>query len=78
MQGKELTPKQQELLDWIAEFIDRNGFSPTVREMMRGVGLKSPSAVQARLDILKKKGWVQWVHRQTRTVRLVQVQAIAA
>jgi repressor LexA len=75
---QELTPKQQELLDWIAEFIDKNGFSPTVREMMRGVGLKSPAPVQARLDILKKKGWVSWVHRQTRTVRIVQVQAIAA
>jgi repressor LexA len=75
---QELTPKQQELLDWIAEFIDKNGFSPTVREMMRGVGLKSPAPVQARLDILKKKGWVRWVHRQTRTVRIVQVQAIAA
>jgi repressor LexA len=74
----ELTPKQKELFDWIGQFIDQHGFSPSVREMMRGVGLKSPAPVQARLEILKKKGLVRWVDRQTRTVRIVQAQTAAA
>jgi repressor LexA len=78
MTNTELTPKQKELFDWISQFIDQHGYSPSVREMMRGVKLKSPAPVQSRLEILRKKGLVSWVDRQTRTVRIVQAQAIAA
>lgn len=74
----ELTPKQKELLDWIKDFIGQNGYSPSVREMMRGVGLKSPSAIQARLKVLRKKKLVEWIDRQTRTIRPLQIQAAAA
>ena len=42
---KKLTKKQTLILDFISEFTKSNDFSPSYREIMRGVGLSSVSAV---------------------------------
>ena len=36
-----LTAAQQELYDWLAEFIADNRHSPSIRQMMQGMGLRS-------------------------------------
>ena len=66
-----LTDAQQELYDWLVDYIRVNQHSPTIRQMMRGMGLKSPAPIQSRLDHLRKKGYVDWVEGLARTLRIV-------
>ena len=49
----ELTKKQQIIYDFICEFYETNGYSPSVREICDGVGLKSTATVHAHIENLK-------------------------
>ena len=44
-----ITPKQQEILDYIKNEILNRGFPPAVREICEAVGLKSTSSVHSHL-----------------------------
>jgi len=49
-----LTKKQQIIYDFICDFYETNGYSPSVREICDGVGLKSTATVHAHIENLKK------------------------
>jgi repressor LexA len=66
-----LTPAQQELYDWIAGYIGEHRHSPSIRQMMLAMGLRSPAPVQSRLRHLQQKGWITWQEGQARTFRLI-------
>ncbi len=68
-----LTQKQREILDYIQESISRDGFPPSVREIGKAVGLRSPSTVHAHLGVLEKEGYINRVDRKTRAIRLGSV-----
>ncbi len=68
-----LTPAQKELYDWLDEFIKKNHYSPSILEMMRAMGLRSPAPIQARLRGLRDKGYVTWIEGVARTVKPIQV-----
>ncbi|MBE7384306.1 MAG: repressor LexA [Leptolyngbya sp. SIO1E4] len=67
-----LTDAQQELYDWLVDYIRGNQHSPSIRQMMRAMGLKSPAPIQSRLDHLRKKGYIEWTEGQARTIRILQ------
>ena len=67
-----LTQAQQELYDWLVVYIRENRHSPSIRQMMREMKLKSPAPVQSRLDHLRKKGYIDWNEGQARTIRILQ------
>ena len=69
--GELLTPAQQQLYDWLAEFIGTHHHSPSIRQMMQAMGLKSPAPIQSRLRHLQEKGWITWQEGQARTLQLV-------
>lgn len=71
-----LTDAQQELYDWLVEYIRSNQHSPSIRQMMRAMGLKSPAPIQSRLDHLRKKGYIDWTEGQARTIRILQNQGL--
>ena len=52
----ELTGRQQEIWDFLVEYVDRYGYPPTVREIGSAVGLASPSTVHAHLANLERAG----------------------
>lgn len=54
---KGLTQKQQEILDFVAEFGRREGMAPTVYEIAENFGIKSATAF-AHLRALQRKGYV--------------------
>ncbi|MEB3158588.1 MAG: transcriptional repressor LexA [Synechococcus sp.] len=66
-----LTPAQQELYDWLADYIGVNHHSPSIRQMMQAMGLRSPAPVQSRLRHLQQKGWITWQEGQARTLQLL-------
>ena len=45
-----LTEAQQELYDWLIEYIQVHQHSPSIRQMMVAMKLKSPAPIQSRLD----------------------------
>lgn len=51
-----LTKKQTIIINFISDFTEERGFSPSYREIMTGVGLSSVSAVAEHIDNLVKKG----------------------
>ncbi len=51
-----LTKKQKQIVDFIADFLEENNYSPTYREIMAGLGLSSVSAVAEHIDNLVEKG----------------------
>lgn len=70
-----LTDAQQELYDWLVTYIRQNQHSPSIRQMMKAMGLKSPAPVQSRLEHLRTKGYIDWTEGRARTIRLMQASA---
>lgn len=66
-----LTPVQQKVYDWIFGYMKQNGKSPTIREIMKGLGYSSPAPVQEALDRLRAKGWIDWDEGKFRAIVLV-------
>jgi repressor LexA len=66
-----LTPAQQELYDWLAGYIGEHRHSPSIRQMMEAMGLRSPAPIQSRLRHLQQKGWLTWKEGQARTLQLL-------
>jgi len=54
-----LSGRQAEILDFIAQHCERTGYPPTVREIGDGVGLASPSTVHAHLSKLAECGYLR-------------------
>ena len=66
-----LTDAQNELYKWIKEYIRDYQHSPSIRQMMQAMGLKSPAPIQSRLKHLQEKGYISWQEGKARTLKLV-------
>lgn len=58
------------LLEVVEDFIARNGYSPTVRELAERQGL-SPAGVYLQLKKLREQGFLEWKEGVPRTLRVV-------
>jgi repressor LexA len=54
-----LTKRQQEIWEFLVEYVDSHGYPPTVREIGERVGLASPSTVHAHLANLERAGLIK-------------------
>ncbi len=66
-----LTDAQQQLYDWLETYISSQRHSPSIRQMMEAMGLRSPAPIQSRLRHLQQKGWITWQEGQARTLQLL-------
>ena len=66
-----LTDAQNELFEWIKNYIRDFNHSPSIRQMMEAMGLKSPAPIQSRLKHLQEKGYISWQEGRARTLQLV-------
>jgi repressor LexA len=71
-----LTDVQQELYDWLVEYIGENHHAPSIRQMMQAMNLRSPAPVQSRLEHLRRKGYIDWEPGQARTLRIINEEDI--
>jgi repressor LexA len=67
-----LTGRQQEIWDFLVEYVDRHGYPPTVREIGERVGLASPSTVHAHLANLERAGYLKRDPTKPRALELLQ------
>ncbi len=70
-----LTPKQQEIYDFICDFTQEHGYPPSVREIGQAVGLKSPSTVHFHLKGLETAGVLTKAAGKTRAMTLTEDSA---
>ena len=66
-----LTGRQQEIWDFLVEYVDGHGYPPTVREIGEKVGLASPSTVHAHLANLERAGLLKRDPTKPRALELV-------
>jgi repressor LexA len=66
-----LTGRQQEIWDFLVDYVDTHGYPPTVREIGEAVGLASPSTVHAHLANLERAGLLKRDPTKPRAVELV-------
>ena len=68
---KDLSEAQNELYEWIKNYMKDFHHSPSIRQMMDAMGLKSPAPIQSRLKHLQKKGYISWQEGKARTLQIV-------
>ena len=66
-----LTKKQLAVLDFLQDFTEEKGYSPSYREMMAGLGLSSVSAVAEHIDNLVAKGVLKKVPGAARSLEVL-------
>ena len=69
--SKTLSDAQNELLEWIKDYVKKFNHSPSIRQMMTAMGLKSPAPIQSRLKHLQEKGYISWQEGKARTLQLI-------
>ena len=67
-----LTEAQNELYSWIRNYLNEFQHSPSIRQMMQAMGLKSPAPIQSRLKHLQEKGYISWQEGKARTLQVVE------
>ena len=67
----DLTDAQSELYSWIRDYMRDFRHSPSIRQMMQAMGLKSPAPIQSRLKHLQEKGFISWQEGKARTLQIV-------
>lgn len=66
-----ITPKQQEILNFMKAQILAKGYPPSVREICEAVNLKSTSSVHAHLETLEKNGYIRRDSSKTRAIEII-------
>jgi repressor LexA len=66
-----LTRRQRQVLDIIREFIDTNGYSPSLEEIASALGLSSVATVHKHVSHLVQKGHVRRSWNQNRSIEPV-------
>jgi repressor LexA len=69
---KQLTPRQQQVLDLIRHCLHAQGMPPTRAEMAQALGLRSANAVEDHLKALARKGYIEMLSGRNRNIRLLE------
>jgi repressor LexA len=70
-----LTRRQKQVFDFLVEFINRHGYSPSFEEIGAGLGLSSLATVHKHMETLEKKGFIRRGYNQSRSVEVVAIPA---
>ena len=63
--------RQSQIMMYISDYLAKNGYPPTVREICQGVGLKSPSTVHGYLLKLEERGLIERRPERKRALHIV-------
>lgn len=71
MSKGKISPKQQEILEYIKSQILERGFPPAVRDICEAVHLKSTSSVHSHLETLEKNGYIRRDPTKPRAIEIL-------
>jgi len=66
-----LTKRQKEILDFIREYLDREGYAPSLEEIGARFGLSSVATVHKHVQNLVEKGLLRKAWNRSRSIELV-------
>lgn len=66
-----LTSKQEEILNFIKEFVAIHKYPPSIREIGASIGLKSPATVYVHLNNLEDKGYIKKENTKNRAIEIL-------
>ena len=69
---KELSAKQQRILEYIREFIDEHDYPPSIRQIQESCDISSTSVVDYNLRILERLGYIRRDREVSRAIELLQ------
>lgn len=69
---KQLTLRQQQVLDLIRHHLREQGMPPTRVEMAEALGLRSANAIEDHLKALARKGYIELLSGRNRNIRLLE------
>src|SRR5699024_1010041 len=72
---KKLSKRQQKILDFIKEEVDKKGYPPSVREIAEAVGLASSSTVHGHLSRMESKGYIRRDPTKPRAIEVLDQPA---
>jgi repressor LexA len=65
-----LTKRQKEVLDFIADFVDENGYSPSYEELAQGLHLASLATVHKHIQALESRNYLRRLFNQSRSLEV--------
>jgi repressor LexA len=68
-----LTKRQKEVLDFLAKFVDKHGYSPSFEEIGKALKLTSLATVHKHISTLERKGFVRRGYNRSRSIEVVQL-----
>ena len=67
-----LTRRQKEVYDFLAQFVEKHGYSPSFEEIGEGLGLSSLATVHKHVSNLEEKGLLKRDYNRSRSIDLVK------
>jgi repressor LexA len=71
---KSLTSLERRILDYLVEYLRKNTYQPSIREIGKRFGIKSTKTVSEYLQSLADKGWIERDPSRSRGVRLIGME----
>jgi repressor LexA len=65
-----LTKRQKEVLDFIADFVEENGYSPSYEELAQGLKLASLATVHKHIEALESRSYLRRMFNQSRSIEV--------
>ena len=72
MEKKQLTDRQEEILNFIQLFLQENGYPPTLREIGKRFNISSTFGVKRHLEALTKKGYLNILSNASRGITITR------
>lgn len=69
--SRKITPKQEQILEFIKDTILKKGYPPTVRDICEAVDLRSTSSVHSHLETLEKNGYIKRDPTKPRAIEII-------
>ena len=64
--------KQEQILEFLKDFLDTHPYPPSYREIAKGVGIKSTNSVKKYLDVLEDKNLIRRQDYQNRSIEIIK------
>ena len=71
-----ITRRQKEVLDFLSNFTQTNGYSPSYEEIANGLGLNSLATVHKHVSNLQTKGLLQRSHNRSRSIDVLPARSL--
>jgi len=75
MAAMAITRRQKEVLEFISDFVQKNGYSPSFEEIARGLDLRSLATVHKHITNLQNKGLLARAHNRSRSLDVLPPRA---